>query len=111
GALRFFAANIGHHTDVGGAVPGSSAHNLRTVWEEGIRLPAMRIVRAGELDLDLLEMIAHNTREPENRIHDIRAQIATNEKGRKLLQDLVRQNGLAAVLGAIDDMLDYTERR
>ena len=53
GVLRFFAANIGHHTDVGGAVPGSTSHHLKTVWEEGIRLPAMRIVRQGELDLDL----------------------------------------------------------
>lgn len=111
GTLRFFAANIGHHTDVGGAVPGSSAHHLRTVWEEGLRLPVMRIVRAGELDLDLLEMIAHNTREPENRIHDLQAQIATNQQGVRLLQELLAQNGLESVLGAIEDILAYTERR
>lgn len=111
GALRFFAANIGHHTDVGGAVPGSTSHHLKTVWEEGIRLPAMRIVRQGELDLDLLEMIAHNTREPDNRMHDIRAQIATNDKGARLMLELVRQSGLETVLSAIDGILRYTERR
>ncbi|WP_144641186.1 hydantoinase B/oxoprolinase family protein [Bordetella genomosp. 13] len=111
GVLRFFAANIGHHTDVGGAVPGSTSHHLKTVWEEGLRLPAMRIVRAGELDLDLLEMIAHNTREPENRMHDIRAQIATNDKGAKLMLELVQQSGLDTVLSAIDSILAYTERR
>lgn len=111
GALQFFTTNIGHHTDVGGAVPGSSAHHLRTVWEEGLRLPIMRIVRAGELDRDLLEMIAHNTREPENRVHDIRAQIATNDKGRKLLLELLEQVGLTTVQSAIDDILRYTERR
>ncbi|MDM9557599.1 hydantoinase B/oxoprolinase family protein [Bordetella petrii] len=111
GALRFFAANIGHHTDVGGAVPGSTSHHLKTVWEEGIRLPAMRIVRQGELDQDLLEMIAHNTREPDNRMHDIRAQIATNDKGARLVLDLVQQSGLTAVLSAIDGILLYTERR
>ncbi|WP_315137280.1 hydantoinase B/oxoprolinase family protein [Achromobacter marplatensis] len=111
GVLRFFAANIGHHTDVGGAVPGSTSHHLKTVWEEGIRLPAMRIVRQGELDLDLLEMIAHNTREPDNRMHDIRAQIATNDKGARLMLELVRQSGLDTVLSAIDGILRYTERR
>lgn len=111
GELRFFAANIGHHTDVGGAVPGSTSHNLKTVWEEGIRLPIMRIVRQGELDLDLLEMIAHNTREPDNRMHDIRAQIATNDKGAKLVLELVGQSGLPTVLAAIDSILQYTERR
>jgi len=111
GVLRFFAANIGHHTDVGGAVPGSTSHHLKTVWEEGIRLPAMRIVRQGELDLDLLEMIAHNTREPDNRMHDIRAQIATNDKGARLMLELVRQSGLDTVLPAIDGILRYTERR
>lgn len=111
GELRFFAANIGHHTDVGGAVPGSTSHHLKTVWEEGIRLPAMRIVREGELDQDLLEMIAHNTREPDNRMHDIRAQIATNDKGARLILDLVGQSGLRTVLNAIESILRYTERR
>ncbi|NMK48279.1 hydantoinase B/oxoprolinase family protein [Achromobacter sp. Bel] len=111
GVLRFFSANIGHHTDVGGAVPGSTSHHLKTVWEEGIRLPAMRIVRQGELDLDLLEMIAHNTREPDNRMHDIRAQIATNDKGARLMLELLRQSGLDTVLSAIDGILRYTERR
>ncbi|MBC9904895.1 hydantoinase B/oxoprolinase family protein [Achromobacter xylosoxidans] len=111
GVLRFFAANIGHHTDVGGAVPGSTSHHLKTVWEEGIRLPAMRIVREGELDMDLLEMIAHNTREPDNRMHDIRAQIATNDKGARLMLELVQQSGLEILLSAIDSIMLYTERR
>src|SRR5690606_25730183 len=111
GQLRFFAANIGHHTDVGGAVPGSTSHHLKTVWEEGLRLPAMRIVREGELDMDLRDMIAHTPREPDNRMHVIRAQIATNEKGARLILELVQQSGLQAVLSAIEGILQYTERR
>ncbi|KAG0757420.1 hypothetical protein G6F22_019967 [Rhizopus arrhizus] len=71
----------------------------------------MPIVRQGELDLDLLEMIAHNTREPDNRMHDIRAQIATNDKGARLMLELLRQSGLDTVLSAIDGILCYTERR
>ncbi|MBY4598277.1 hydantoinase B/oxoprolinase family protein [bacterium BD-1] len=109
--LRFFAANIGHHTDVGGGVPGSTSHLFKTVWEEGLRIPTMRIEREGQLDVDLLEMIAHNTREPEYRVHDIRAQIATNLKGVKLVHELVGRTGLEKLLSAIEDLLAYTERR
>ena len=111
GRLEFFAANIGHHNDVGGAVPGSTSHNFKTVWEEGIRLPVMKIVREGVLDIDLLEMIAHNTREPDNRMHDLRAQIATNGKGEKLVQEMLAQFGADALRSAIDSILVYTERR
>lgn len=111
GKIEFFAANIGHHNDVGGAVPGSTSHNFKTVWEEGIRLPAMKIVKAGVLDIDLLEMIAHNTREPENRMHDLRAQIATNGKGEKLVQEMLAQFGADTLREAIDSILIYTERR
>lgn len=109
--LRFFAANIGHHTDVGGGVPGSTSHRFKTVWEEGIRIPVIRIARAGAVDMDLLELIAHNTREPEYRIHDVRAQIATNLKGVKLVHELLGRTSIDTVLGAIDDLLTYTERR
>jgi N-methylhydantoinase B len=105
GKLLFFAANIGHHTDVGGGVPGSTSHHFKTVWEEGLRIPVMRIARQGEIDMDLLEMIAHNTREPEYRIHDVRAQIATNLKGVKLVHDLLQRSGVETVLDAIEDLL------
>lgn len=109
--LRFFAANVGHHTDVGGGVPGSTSHLFQTVWEEGLRIPAMKISRGGEVDMDLLEMIAHNTREPEYRMHDIRAQIATNFKGIKLMHELLERSTVETVLSATEDLLLYTERR
>jgi len=67
GRVRFFAANVGHHSDVGGPVPGSISGRARSVFEEGLRLPVIRIVRAGELDEDLLALIAHNTRDPDER--------------------------------------------
>ena len=58
GRVEFFTANIGHHSDVGGAVPGSIAGGSRSIFEEGMRIPVIRIVRAGELDEDLLNLIA-----------------------------------------------------
>ncbi|MDQ8033775.1 5-oxoprolinase [Bordetella genomosp. 1] len=111
GVLRFFAANIAHHSDVGGAVPGSIAGGLRSIFEEGIRIPACRIARAGELDEDLLRLVCSNTRDPEERVLDLRVQMATNERGAAAVRGLIRQMGLAAVLQSVDDVIAYTRRR
>lgn len=111
GAVRFFAANIGHHSDVGGSVPGSISGTARSIFEEGLRIPVIRIVRAGELDEDLLNLVSQNSREAEERSLDLKVQIATNERGKRLLQGLAAQMGLAAMTAAIDDLLAYTARR
>lgn len=111
GRVAFFAVNTGHHSDVGGPNPGSMSQSARTIFEEGIRIPIMKIVREGELDTDLLEMIAHNSREPAERILDLRAQIAVNERGAELMQRLVATDGLPAVEAAVEALLAYTGRR
>ena len=111
GRVEFFAANIGHHSDIGGAVPGSIAGGSRSIFEEGLRLPVIRIVRAGELDADLLNLIACNTRDPEERALDLRVQIATNGRGAEAARGLIRQMGLAAARQSIDDIITYTRRR
>src|SRR5690242_9419219 len=111
GAVRFFTANIGHHADVGGRVPGSIAADALSVFEEGIRIPATRLRNAGALDRGLLRLVAENTREPEERSLDLQAQIAANDLGARRMQELVGQVGLAAGATAIDDILAYTARR
>jgi N-methylhydantoinase B len=111
GEARFFTANIGHHSDLGGAVPGSIAGASGSVFAEGLRIPATPIVRAGRLDESLLHLIAHNTREPEERKLDLKVQIATNERGGAAAVELVHQMGMAAIEQAIEDILTYTGRR
>ncbi len=111
GVARFLTANVGHHSDVGGPVPGSISGRARSVFEEGLRLPVIRIVRAGELDADLLMLIAHNTRDPDERILDLKVQIAANDRGARLAKGLVARMGWPAVSGAIEDLLAYTARR
>lgn len=111
GAIEFFAANIGHHADVGGAVPGSIAGGSRSIFEEGIRLPVTRICKAGTLDAELLELIAVNTRDPQERKLDLQVQIATNECGVREARQLIRQMGVEVVRAAIDDVIAYTRRR
>ncbi len=111
GRLLAFAANIGHHSDVGGVVPGSISARARTIFEEGLRIPIIRIARKGEVDADLLNLIAANSRLSEERALDLRVQIATNDRGGAKLQALVAQMGEAAMLAAIEDILAYTARR
>lgn len=111
GKLRFFTANIAHHSDVGGAVPGSIAGGLKSIFEEGIRIPVARIARGGELQDDLLRLICANTRDPEERMLDLRVQVATNQRGADAVLGLIRQMGLPAVLRSVDDVITYTRRR
>jgi N-methylhydantoinase B len=111
GTVRFLAANVGHHSDVGGPVPGSISGRARSVFEEGLRVPVIRIVRGGELDEDLLALIAHNTRDPDERMLDLKVQIATNERGARLARDLTARMGWDTVAAAIEDLLAYTAAR
>ncbi|ARP84955.1 hydantoinase B/oxoprolinase family protein [Bordetella genomosp. 9] len=111
GRLRFFAANIAHHSDVGGPVPGSIAGGLNSIFAEGIRIPVARLARAGKVDEDLLNLICANTRDPEERLLDLRVQMATNRRGAAAMQGLIRQMGLDAVLQSVEDVIRYTRRR
>jgi len=111
GQLCGFAANIGHHSDIGGIVPGSIAASANSIFQQGLRIPIMPLVRAGELDEDVLNFISLNSRLAEERALDLRVQIATNERGAAALRQLFERTGLEAAERAIDDVLLYTERR
>lgn len=111
GVVKFFAGNIAHHADVGGRTPGSTSGASRSIFEEGIRLPVIRIARAGVIDEDLLGLIALNTRDPEERLLDLRTQIGTNVRGGAMLVALVARMGWPLVAQAIEDVLAYTRRR
>ena len=110
-AFLGFAANIGHHSDVGGAVPGSTSAKARTIYEEGLRIPIIRIARDHRIDDDLLNFISLNSRLPEERALDLRVQIATNEKAVVAIRELIRRMGPTTYERAVDDVIEYTLRR
>ena len=111
GKLRFFSTNLGHHSDVGGSTPGSVSPVAKTIFDEGLRIPLVRLVRGGELDEEVLDLVTCNSREPEDRTFDLKVQIAANDRGRRLVQEMVNNYGLAEVEQSIDDVLTYTEQR
>lgn len=111
GRLRYFTANIGHHSDVGGSVPGSIHGGARSIFEEGLRLPVMKLCRAGELDEDLLRMISLNSRSAEERWLDIKVQASANARGARLLHELAGTMGADRVDALIEDLFTYTGQR
>jgi N-methylhydantoinase B len=111
GQIRFFCGNIAHHADVGGRTPGSTSGVSRSIFEEGIRLPVIRIARGGVIDEDLLDLIAWNTRDPEERLLDLRTQVGTNQRGGAMLLALIDRMGWPAVAQSIEDILTYTGKR
>jgi N-methylhydantoinase B len=111
GKPLYFNANIGHHSDVGGTVPGSTHGGATSIFEEGLRLPVMKLYRAGVLDEDLLSLIALNSRLPEERWLDIKVQAAANERGARLILELVDTLGEHQVAQSIEDLLAYTSAR
>lgn len=111
GQVIAFAANIGHHSDLGGAVPGSISPGARTIFEEGLRIPIIRIARAGAVDEDLLNLIASNSRLSEERRLDLKVQIAVNARGGEETRALFLRMGVEKAQAAIADVYAYTADR
>lgn len=109
--LIAFAVNIGHHTDVGGSVPGSTSSQSRSIFEEGLRLPVMRFCRNGVVDRDILDLVALNSRLPEERALDLQVQVATNLRGGYATLELVTRMGADGFEKRVADLLAYTRRR
>jgi N-methylhydantoinase B len=106
-----FVANIAHHADVGGMVPGSEAAVCKTIYQEGLRIPPVRIMRGGEVNRDVIEMILLNSRTPAERNGDLKAQFAANVVGERAVKGLTRRYGVAETEATIAAYLDFTERR
>jgi len=111
GEIVAFTVSRAHHSDVGGMTPGSMPSGSRSIYQEGIVIPPLRLVREGAPVDDLLELVLANVRTPEIRRADLRAQIAANEIGAERLRALVGRHGLGFVRSAFDEVIAYGERR
>ncbi len=106
--LLFFVANRAHHSDIGGMTPGSMP--LATeIFQEGLIIPPVKLIKKGKLDGDLFEMILSNVRTRDERRGDLLAQMAANTKGIQRIKEAVKRYGLDKVLRYADLIQDYTE--
>jgi N-methylhydantoinase B len=106
-----YAVARAHHSDVGGMRAGSMPSDSREIFQEGLVLPPIRLVRGGEMVDDVMRLLLANVRTPQIRRGDLRAQRAANELGARRLADLVERRGLDVITRALDEVIAYTERR
>jgi N-methylhydantoinase B len=109
--IAAYVANIAHHADVGGMVPGSEAAVCQSIYQEGIRIPPVRIMQAGKVNRDVFEMILINSRTPDERIGDLQAQFAANTVGMRGVAALFDRYGPRETESTIAAYLDFTEKR
>jgi len=108
GSPDFYVASRAHHADVGGTYPGSMGL-CREVYQEGFRVPPVRIMRRGKMDDDILALLLANVRTPREREGDLGAQIAACHTGADRLQAICARYGLPRAKRATADLLDYSE--
>ncbi len=105
----FYVASRAHHADVGGMYPGSMGP-CREIYQEGLRIPPVKIMRGGNIVPDVLALLLNNVRTPEEREGDLGAQIAACQTGAQRLLEICLRYGLARAHRAAADLLAYSER-
>jgi len=104
----FYVASRAHHADVGGTYPGSMGP-CREIYQEGLRIPPVKIMRGGKLVADVLALLLNNVRTPEEREGDLGAQIAACQAGAQRLREICDRYGIARARQAAADLLIYSE--
>jgi N-methylhydantoinase B len=104
----FYVASRAHHADVGGAFAGSMGL-CREIYQEGLRIPPVRIMRAGVMDRDVLALLLNNVRTPEEREGDLGAQIAACHTGARRLAEVCARYGIDRAKRAARELLAYSE--
>ena len=104
----FYVASRAHHADVGGAYPGSMGL-CREIYQEGVRIPPVKIMRAGEIEQDVLALLLNNVRTPAEREGDLGAQIAACHTGAERLREVCGRYGLERAKRAARELLEYSE--
>jgi N-methylhydantoinase B len=105
----FFVASRAHHADVGGAYPGSMGL-CREIYQEGFRIPPVKLVRKGAVNRDILALLLTNVRTPNEREGDLGAQLAACHTGAERLREVCRRYGVQRAQRAAKELLEYSEQ-
>jgi N-methylhydantoinase B len=110
GELLAYAATICHHTDVGGRVPGSNASDSTEIYQEGLRIPPLKMYDRGKRNETLFMMIETNVRMPVRVFGDLRAQLAACHICEQSVIDLAGRLGAPKMKLYMTELIDYSER-
>ncbi|HUA54043.1 MAG TPA: hydantoinase B/oxoprolinase family protein [Candidatus Sulfotelmatobacter sp.] len=111
GRVIGFVCNIAHHADIGGMAPGSMAGGMSEIYQEGVRIPVIRLFDGGRLASDVLDLLLLNVRVPEERRGDYFAQVAACRLAERRLIELAAAHGAATLTQSFDAIIARTERR
>lgn len=111
GQLVAWTASIAHWNDVGGMTPGSMAVNVSEIYQEGLRLPAVKLFAGGEPLASVIDIIAANSRLPDFVRGDLWAQVAAGRRAETRIRQLVADYGMDAYGAALEALFEEGERR
>ncbi|WP_138007900.1 hydantoinase B/oxoprolinase family protein [Halalkalirubrum salinum] len=111
GEIVGYAVSRAHHADVGGMTPGSMPAGAREIYQEGLRIPPIRLVENGEIREDVRSLVLANVRNPSERKADFRAQLAANERAEVRLASLFDEHGRETVIDGFDALIEYSRER
>jgi N-methylhydantoinase B len=111
GELVAFTATRAHWSDVGGKAVGSWATDSTEIFQEGVQFDTLKVVKAGELDSEVVRMVAANIRFPDESLGDMRAQITACRLGERRFVELIEKYGLDVVRAAVERIWDQSEER
>ena len=103
-------ANQAHHVDVGGYAPGSMPFGVTEIYQEGLQIPPVKLLKRNRMDEEILALILQNIRTGKETRGDMMAQIAANNVGAKRLTELLAKYGREQILVYMKELLDYAER-
>ena len=110
GELIAWTANIAHWPDIGGMVPGGISNDATQIYQEGLRIPAVKLFSKGEPITSVMRILEVNSRLPDTMRGDLWAGIAAVRVGAKRLQDLAAKYGVATFKTAMKTFMDYGEQ-
>jgi N-methylhydantoinase B len=105
----FYVAARAHHADVGGRYPGSMGP-CTEIFQEGLRIPPVKITKNGVLVRDVLDLLLHNVRTPVEREGDLTAQIGACKVGEARLEEVIAKYGMTRISKLAQKLLDYSEQ-
>jgi N-methylhydantoinase B len=108
--LEGWSATMAHHSDVGGIAPGSVAVHASEIYQEGLRMPLLKLFEAGVENRSLFRVIEKNTRQPVAVLGDLRAQVAACRAGERGLADLIERYGSETIRAYTDELQQIGER-
>ena len=111
GQLLFYGVNRAHHSDVGGGTHGGYNPGANEIFQEGIRIPPLRLYDKGVPRNDLLQMLSANVRQPENFLGDLNAQIGSVMLAAQRIQSLLADYGADRLMAVVSEILAATERQ